>query len=138
MDPELLQRMVDIGKAIKAQDNRGTDAPMFAVRRLVRVYGYDSGYSDKYVWMDHQNECHIARGKLRKRLENGDTTGKCANYEQVYYKLKWRTVDWFFTEQAANDYIAANKHNLGRCKTYVVSLCRNPEMRAVRKFLMTL
>ncbi len=138
MDQDILKKLRAIGKLMREQDNRGSDAPMFAVQESVRRYGFDSGYAHKYVWMSHANDYHIARGKLRKRLENGDTSGACSTYEKVYYKSKWRTVQWFFTEEAANDHVMANKHNLGKCRIYAVSLHNNAELRTVYQFLKSL
>jgi hypothetical protein len=127
-----------IAHLLRAQDNRSTADPMFVVQKSVREYGFDSAYTDKYVWMSHANDGHIARGKLRKRLEAGDASGACATYEKVYFKSKWRTVQWFFTEEAANDYITENTHNLGKCRVYVTSLNRNQEMRLIRDYLISL
>jgi hypothetical protein len=127
-----------IACVLRRQDNHGTADPMFAVRESVREYGFTSEYTDKYVWMDHVNECHIASGYLRRKLEAGKTSGKCSRYEKTYYKSKWKTVQVFFTEEAANSFVRDEAHNYGKMQVSAISLHRNREMRMIREYLLSL
>lgn len=87
IDPTRASRMVseiaDIGRKLKAQDNRCTAHPIFMVQ---------------------------SKG----------------NFGQ------WQNVQPFFTEEAADSYIALNGHNLKTPRTYVESGYRNAEWIALR------
>jgi hypothetical protein len=50
----------------------------------------------------------------------------------------WSTVQPFFSEKSANNYIKANRHNLISPFVYVASAYGNWEWQAVREYLMKL
>ncbi len=57
--------------------------------------------------------------------------------ELVGYREDWRHVHSFFTERAADRYMKTQAHNHKKLRTYVMSANQNPELRMLRKLLMS-
>ncbi len=134
--------LYEIGKLIREQDNRSTDAPIFIVQKLVRVYGMDSEYSDKYVWVNPHEDYHEACGRLHDILDRReDLLRSTFGYEKQYYTEKWEYVNGTscFTEQGCKGYLARNDHNIReRTRIYADGSYRNNEFREVRQKLIEL
>jgi len=130
------RQMEEIGKLIREQDNRITDAPIFIVQQKNRIYGMDDGYTDAYDWCHTDGE-GTADEVLAKRLDAKDRQGKSTGkWEKIGYQDTWEFVTACFTEQACLDYLKRNGHNLKETRIYADGSYRNEEYRAVREFLM--
>ncbi len=99
-----------IGERIRTQDNRATALPIYVVQRFVPLRGDDEDAED----------CD------------------CPGVDERPDHEKWEFVMPFFTELAADRYIAGNKHRLGEARVFVESGYRNPEWEAIRLFLASL
>lgn len=132
----LLTRMQQIGELLRTQDNRITDAPIFAVQEHKRDYGYDLDYVDDYVWLDTTDgiEATTAEAESFELLEKSGNPPK--DWIKSGYRDRWEFVTACFTEQGCKNYIAVNGHNHGGLRIYAYSSFRNSEYRAVRDFLM--
>ena len=129
----------DIGQLLKTQDNRITDAPIFIVQQKHREWGYDSGYSDTYKWIDNESGdgCEASDEEVRQieqEIKDDKFQGSC--YEKIYYKDSWEFVTACFTEQGCKDYLNTNGHNLKEPRIYAEGSYRNLEYRKVRDYLM--
>lgn len=127
-----------VGRLIRTQDNRSTDAPLFIVQERKRTY-FDSAWSDDVVWISDESveadpEQH-AQFEEKWQCDGGRPKG----WTRTHYKDDWRFVTACFTEQGCKDYIADNGHNhSGNLRVYAGSSYRNAEWRAVRDFLASL
>jgi len=143
MNIELLQRLREIGKLLREQDNRCTDAPIFIVQQKKRVYGFDAEYADDddIVWIDSSNDFTFAspeeHAALEEAYQNGEYT-KVDGWTRTAYQDHWEFVTACFTEHAAREHIRINGHNLNEPRVYAESSFRNEEFRVVRQFLMSL
>jgi hypothetical protein len=132
----MMQKMADIGKLIREQDNRITDCPIFVVQEKVRDAGYDSGYASSYEWIDYDRDHKVAGETRAARLDALDDDGrKFGAWERVYYIDRWEFVTACFTEQGCKDFISRDGHNHGECRIYAYGSYRNQEYRDVREFL---
>lgn len=132
-----MRTLLEIGEAIRTQDNRITDAPMFVVQERIRDYGYDSEYTDDSVWLDTLND-HTEPDDVAAiadldylDVEGIDTDG----WVKVYYRDRWEFVTACFTERGCEDFIRANGHNLTDPRIYAAGSYRNEEFRLVRDYL---
>jgi len=140
---KLLDQLLSIGENLRTQDNRITDAPMFVVQQKVRDYGYDDDYADNWEWISQKNgdPAVINNPRLAARLdriwEHGDQDCLKDKYHRVGYRDRWEFVTACFTEQGCKDYLAQDRHNLGReVRIYAAGSYRNVEFRVIRNFLM--
>jgi len=125
-----------IGELIRTQDNRLTSYPLFIVQQKKRIWGMNSDYCENYEWIDAHDPEIVADCIQRAGL---DALSECGTdiftWSKVYYVDLWEFVTACFTEQACDDYIAANGHNLTEPRIYVASMYRNREMIAIREML---
>jgi hypothetical protein len=130
----------NITKELNTQDNRITSDPIFLIQKKVRDWGIEKGYTDKYVWANPDDEYIEADEEKSKQLDedddNWDIKEEDECWKKMYYRERWEFVTACFTEKAADDFIAANKHRYGEMRTYVDSLYRNDEMRELRNLLL--
>ena len=127
----------EIAELIKTQDNRMTDQPLFLVQEQVTDYGFDSDYSDDYVWINHEYDCNIACDRLSEILDRRDDMCRSTfGYEKVYVQKRWEFVTACFTEKGCQNYLNINGHNLGKTRIYAHGSYRNNEYQTVRKFLL--
>ena len=132
--------ITEIGRLIREQDNRATDAPIFVVEEKRRQYGLDPSYADDHeiVWLDSENDYEEATPEERTWLEKLDDNGEDVpgRWTRTAYKDNWHFVTACFTEQGCKDYITLNGHNHKELRIYAAGSWRNEEWRTVRKFLM--
>ena len=132
--------MEEIGERIRTQDERLTRDAIFLVQEKVRVYGIDTAFDPLIAWL-YEDECvevpEPRAGVLERKYAR---TGKVSEgYRRVGYQEEWRYVMCFFTEAAADRFIAENNHrHTGPLQTYVDSAYRNHEWIAIRKHLTDL
>lgn len=130
------KELQEIAHEIRNQDSRATAHPIFEVREWKRIWGMLADYSDKYQWIDCDDPENIADKERHEDLDSRcDGNDIFEGWSRVYYIDVEVTVQPFFTEKAANDYIRMNRHNLRRPFTYVQSGYRNPEWQVVTKML---
>jgi hypothetical protein len=133
------ERIAEIGRLLRTQDNRITDAPLFIVQEQKRTYGFDPAYSDKAVWLDCEGGEVDAEEHARLEGLHDDGEDIPGDWTRTAYQDTWHFVTACFTEAGCNDYIARNGHNhSGKLRVYADSSYRNEEWRTVRAFLMGL
>lgn len=128
-----------IQNRIRTQDNYCTRDPFYVVERRRRIYGLDPVYGGPVVWVDrHDNWCEVTDPEEIKALEDAAEDGQIPEgYEETAYVDTWEFVTACFTERAAQDFIAANRHRHSEpLQMFVDTLYRNHEMLAVREHLM--
>lgn len=131
------ERMSEIGELIRTQDNRITEAPLFAVQERRRIYGIDPAYTDDVTWLD--SEYVEAEPDVARCLERAYRTGKGpSGWTRTGYRDVWEFVTACFTEQGCKEYLAANGHNHGETRIYAYGSFRNREWQDVRVHLMGL
>jgi hypothetical protein len=122
----------DIAVKLHSQDNRCTSHPMFVVRQVRRIYGIDINWGGCDGPDDETAE------KLNKMWENEEEFDERLSYERTGYTDIFEFVTCCFTNDAAEAYIADNKHNLNKPHVYVASGYRNQEWIDMRAALMEL
>jgi len=135
-----MDKLKEIGRLIRTQDNRITDAPIFIVQQIKRTWGLDSEYSDDYIWMgndsgDHE-EADSAKAEELEALD--DACEYTPGWEKYYYQDSWEFVTACFTESGCQDFINRNGHNLHSPRIYAEGSYRNEEWRTIRDFLIGL
>lgn len=141
--------MIDkLRKKYAEQDNRCTAFPIYVTAQELQFvavgrdgYGGAGDCVDKYEYTHPLNDeggtwkskddvvewlkdYHDFKGeKLAREIEN---------IEDILCVYRWTDVEVFLTIEGAEEYIKANKHNLGETRTYVKHFSRrNFEMRAL-------
>ena len=131
------KELYEISELLHTQNNRCTADPIFMLQEKRRVYGLSHEYSNELVWIDMEDGCDELPDP-----ENDEQEIEYENnefYELVGFYDEWIDVKPFFTEKAALNYIDYNSHrHSGELRTYAESLYRNPEMIAIRNFLLSL
>lgn len=126
--------MYPIGELIRTQDNRCTSDPMFLVQQLRRVYGVNTDFTDRTVWMDgDQEEASDEEAAILDALSKSGA--EVEGWEKVGFVEHWEFVTACFTGKACEDYLASNGHNLVKPRIYVASGYRNQEWIAIRNHL---
>ena len=134
----------DIAVKLHSQDNRCTSHPMFVVRQVRRIYGIDRCYGgcDGSVWVSvlpgEDGEADKETSEKLNQMLNDESDGPYMGYELTGYKDIFEFVTCCFTNDAAEAYIANNKHNLNKPHVYVASGYRNQEWIDMRAALMEL
>ncbi len=138
----------ELAEELRTQDNLGTAEPIFLVMEKERVYGFQSEYSDDYIWVESGYcDCEFESLKeVNEYLQESRNSDKVfvetedqaeeEGFEKVYYLEKNRFKCSHFTRKAAELYIAQNSHNLRKPFVYVGSMYGCYEMIAIREFLM--
>jgi uncharacterized membrane-anchored protein len=149
---------------MKTQDTRCTAQPYaLVIRTEEMVYGIDTDYTDNVclMWNDEvyhsfddlleylkESEYEAELAKIKE--SSVDDLSGFATYVGGAYMTGFNTVktadsskgcmqgNLFLTEDAANDYIKANKHNLNNPDTYGIHLYRNPEMEKLYEIIHAL
>ena len=135
------QAITEIGRLLRTQDNRATDAPIFLVEEKRRVYGFDPAYADKdeIDWIDSEGDEADAEEHARLEAEYQETGEEPDDWTRTAYQDEWHFVTACFTEKGCLDYIARNGHNhRGELRTYAAGSHRNEEWRTIRSFLLSL
>lgn len=136
-------RIAEIGRLIRTQDNRATDAPLFIVQEQRRTYGFDPQFADdsEIAWLDGCNDSVEATPEEHAKMEAAwqEDEEEPEGWARTAYQDTWHFVTACFTEKGCDDYIALNGHNhRGKLRVFADSSYRNEEWRTVRAFLMGL
>ena len=135
-----MDKLKEIGRLIKTQDNRITDAPIFIVQQIKRTWGLDCDYSDNYVWMETDSgDYSEADPEKADELNNlVDILEETPGWERSYYQDDWEFVTACFTESGCQDFINRNGHNLQSPRIYAEGSYRNEDRITFREFLIGL
>lgn len=131
------------GQALREQDNRATENPMFCVQVLERIGPMVPGFSDNLMFHDHYEletyyEDKPDREKWKKLKMLYDSGDLPVNVSVGGYKEVWKTVAVCFSEKGCLEHLELNGHNYRQfhgVRIYAECFYRNPEMVAVREFL---
>ncbi len=142
----------DFVHRLNNQDCRATSHPIWQVRDKNEIVGVDPDYHNYgYVWIN-QDDCehyYETDNAMRAYLiENGGDSSEDIKWQQevvvkgqtfkrLYHMITHVIISTHFTEQAANDYIKQNRHNLNEPYTYVDSQWRCHEWIDVVDMLKT-
>ena len=136
----LMSQLKPIGDRLINQDGRMTSDPLFCVfekREVVADEAYDH---DRIIWVDAELDNEEVTETKRQRLEL--LHNDCRDIDDRYQRLAIKEIDSFvtacLTEQGCKDFLAIQGHNLRKPFTYVTSLFRNEEMKALRTMMMGL
>ena len=137
---EYLEQLKAIQHELKTQDNRCTADPIFLVEECERITGMDSEYVDDYVWYDLENHSEADEEETKMLEDLDDKLEDIPNqWQKCYYFDKWKTVQSFFTEKAAQQYVdSCYYRHRGKLRVYADSLYRNHEMKMIRDYILNL
>jgi hypothetical protein len=133
-----------MSEELRTQDNAITANPIFMVQQKKRIYGFDGGYTDHFVYLDTEND-HVEVSEQEQREAYAKSPEKDVlvfedwrddQYERTGYLDHWENVQPFFTRKGAEEYIRINGHNLKSPQIFVESGFRNHEWEEVRALLM--
>ncbi len=120
-----LKALVD---TLSTQSNSGTAHPMFVVQQRRRVYGFDPIYTDDFVWLQSDESVEVDAAEAAElEAAYNETSREPDNRTRTAYQDQWNFVTACLTRDAAERYIAANRHNLTDPRVYVESGYRNHE-----------
>jgi hypothetical protein len=142
-----------IGQRLATQDNRITADPIFIVQELVRTWGIEEDYTDKFGWLDEGGEklsakeaikaekfyekytCCPYRVNGRMVVEHPESDLHYSRLQRVGYRDEWTFIQPFLTEAAADWYIHTQPHHhRGKLRTYAASGYPNPEWKYLRAY----
>lgn len=154
--PETFAFLKDFMERVNTQDNRATASPFFYQIQETFDEIECACYADKTVWYD-QDEHHIigeTDDDLRKFLKDNtcmndeekaevdkfdefdlEERAKDHLIEKMGVREKQELSNFFFTEQACEQHIKVNGHNLRKPRSYVSFSYRNPELLRVMSAL---
>lgn len=143
------QALRDIAANLASQDGRMTRHPQYLTQKKRRQTGLDTDYCDDTIWIDQAGDCEeVTDSALIERLEELDAKGylskkedeEFSDYLKTGYIDHWETLQPFFTEAAAQQFIdsIAHRHDPGTLRIYVESAYQNAEWQAIRNFLLSL
>jgi hypothetical protein len=133
------QTMVDpldqIAENLRRQDNRITQAPIFAVQEKRRVWGVEEG--DGHEWRETDDWGPVDDEKAAELERRFDIFGEIPEgYARICYLDIWQFVTACFTEAGCKEFIRINGHNLTEPRIYAYGSHRNAEWRTVRDHLL--
>jgi hypothetical protein len=125
-----------LGERLRMQDNRATSHPIFLVEQKRRIYGLDSRFTETFEWTDSSGEA--VEAELARVLEIAQRAAGLEpdGYQRVGYVEIFEFVTACLSEEGANAYLRANRHNLREPRIYVASGYRNDEWIDLRAALM--
>lgn len=69
MSEEIQQRLLKMAKEIVSQDNAFTHEPIFMVQRHRRTYGFDTAYTDDYVYVTSDDYGEVSLEERRREYD---------------------------------------------------------------------
>jgi hypothetical protein len=115
------ERLKQLVERLTTQDNRATAHPLYCVEQEHRIYGMREDCADKYIWQRKESLDCTFRTKEEVVAFCDELTIDEDDFEKVFYALEWRFVNAHFTEDAAQQYIDNNDHNLTNPRIFVTS-----------------
>lgn len=143
------QALRDIAANLASQNGRMTKHPQYLAQKKRRQTGLDTDYCDDTIWIDQAGDCEeVTDSALIERLEELEgkypltdkEEAELSDYIKTGYMDHWETLQPFFTEAAAQQFIdsIAHRHDPGTLRIYVESAYQNAEWQAIRNFLLSL
>jgi len=135
-----LDTLAQVLANIETQDSRATAEPIYVVQQRKRIYGIDPMRTEYTTWIDELNGGEELTEEEAAELEAQylETLDEPESYSRIGYVVQWEFVQPFFTEEAAQQYINANKHNLTDPRIYVNSAYRNKEWQLARALFISM
>lgn len=142
-----------LAATLRSQDNYGTSHPIFQVQQEFRIL-CDAEVADDSYW-EQVRSANDPTVPMTPALEatldhmEQDSSSYWSEdciyhlntlFRRAYFQNECKVIAQFFTNTAAEEWIARNRHNYpnGSLNIYVDSGWKNPEWQLVRDFLMTL
>jgi hypothetical protein len=146
---KMIERLKYWNESEEGRDSHITANPIFTVQEKVRIYGFDSDYADKFVFIHEGTEEYETVKEFLESFDDSDLKNVCVKvplesvavflkldeYEQVsilndagygldkvYYKEDWKHVNTHLTMEAAKAFIKRKQHDHGELMIYVESL----------------
>lgn len=133
------EELLRISTLLKTQDNRITSHPMYCVQSLLKISGMDTDYAKDIVWLDTEESSEVDPTQSRVLEDEYQDTGDVPEgYIRTGYVEIWEDVTYFFTNEAAEQYILDHAYDLNKPMVYVKSGYRNSEFQLIRRYLMSL
>jgi hypothetical protein len=128
--------LCQIGKRLRTQDNRATANPAFCVQLKKRDVGLDPAYAEHLCYRNSEDGDVVYDDDPNFEEPIGD------QWDTFGYVDRWETVMVAFTEEACNQYLAVDGHNVRsrafrqQVRIYVESFNRCEEMITIREALL--
>ena len=143
---KLIKNLKHWNESDEGRDSHCTANPIFDVQEKVKVYGFDSGYSDAFEFFNSDLQLSVENiESLIEELEDpSELFGKIAaisikdffernyyeqvlaakelGYEVVHYQEEWKHVNTHLTREAAQAFIKRKQHDHGELRIWVSSL----------------
>ncbi|WP_165680127.1 hypothetical protein [Metapseudomonas otitidis] len=134
------REVLDVGQLIRTQDNRCTDAPLFAVMKKQAIVTSPDHDYDYIEWVNVEDDYAVASDTKARRLEA--LYDGCRDVPEGWERFAMKEIDVFvtacFTEQGCKDFLARDGHNHRKPFIYAFGSHRNAEFRAIREWLAAL
>jgi hypothetical protein len=151
------QKLKELQKELKEQDNLATDHPIYVVYDWNKNY-FDEGIEGvhEYVWINDQSEFLEEKDLIEELREEGYDfkydeefcsyeeheklcdVAKEKGWEKRYFVKVREFISAFFTRKSAEDFIKRNGYNWNEPHIYVHSLWRNDEMKEIRNYFLNM
>lgn len=134
------QELDKLSRSMAAQDNRGTQLPLFVVMEDVKRY---TVYSDDWEFRERADNDEplctscvaLSEAGLELPIDCDDCDFDCFNYYNAEEGVNV-TAGIFFTAAGCDRHIEENKHHYNNGRSYAVSAWRNDEMKLVMQDLV--
>lgn len=122
---------------LRHQDNLYTRQPIYDVQEHKLITGIDTDYTDQIGWFDTDGGSQADDEEAAEMEAKYDETMDVPEgWVRTGYDYRWEQVASFFTQKAAEKYMATNSHrHEGELRMYVSSAYRNPEWAELRRLL---
>lgn len=122
----------EIGNLLATQNGRATSWPIYVVEQRRRLYGLDPAYGGEVVWVDAWDYVEADEAEASElEAGYGESGTEPDGWIRTSFHDVWEFVSPFFTEVAAEAFIAVNRHRLNDPRVFVHSGYRNHEWQAV-------
>ncbi len=141
-----LKEQAAVGAEMVAQDNRGTQYPLYVIQiDRKRYVNYHDEWEGKERqdpdFADEDDICKSCKELYEEKGELPDDCDTCSTDAFDYYRTEDEfdlNPGIFLTLKACNEHIADNKHHYEKPRAYCVSAWRNPEMQMVQRLLISM
>jgi hypothetical protein len=136
------QELRKIGELLRTQDDQFTADAIFIVERKRIVTGFDTDYCESHqiVWAIEDRMYFEGEDYFKELEDEFKRTEKQREYHtRTGFIVHWDFVQLFFTQSAADEFIAKHGHKYGGDLRFSVEgAYRNNEFQTVRNWLMSL
>lgn len=133
-----MEKLKNIAQRMKGQDNYATRNPIYTVQKAIRIYGVEYGYDyDGSEFINSEQELYFDNlREVQEFLTSEDGREfKFNDFTEVNYKIVYETVQFFFSEEGAKQYISGQENNY---RIYVISAWDNEEINTIQEILENL